>query len=83
MDARSARFRPHGATVFLGADVEVEGTVTNGIVIATKVQIEKEGERGHGKNVNDENETTRMTTSTRTSVGSMRDKVGRLAYLER
>ena len=56
VDARSAKVRPDGATIFLGADVEVEGTVTNGIVIATKVEIEKDDEHGHGNKHENEHE---------------------------
>jgi Domain of unknown function (DUF5666) len=47
VDASSARFRPDGATIVLGAEVEVEGTASNGVIMATKVSIETENEDEH------------------------------------
>ncbi len=44
VDASNARFRPDGATIVLGAEVEVEGTASNGVIMATKVSIETEQE---------------------------------------
>jgi hypothetical protein len=44
VDARAAQFRPEGATISLGAEVEVEGTASDGMIIATKVKIETQGE---------------------------------------
>ena len=44
VDASNARFRPDGATIVLGAEVEVEGTASNGVIMATKVSIETEHE---------------------------------------
>ena len=40
VDASSAKFEPAGATIVVGAEVEVEGTANNGVIIATKVSIE-------------------------------------------
>ena len=40
VDASSASFPDGTAGVVLGARVEVEGTVTNGVLVATKVEIE-------------------------------------------
>ena len=42
VDASGARFSPDGATIVLGAKVEVEGTASNGVIMATKVSIETE-----------------------------------------
>ena len=42
VDASNARFDPSGATIFLGADVEVEGTVNNGTLVAREVEFEDE-----------------------------------------
>ena len=44
VDASSAKFVPDGATIVLGAEVEVEGTARNGVIIASKVSIETEDE---------------------------------------
>ena len=42
VDASGATFVPDGATVVLGAEVEVEGTAIDGVIMATKVSIETE-----------------------------------------
>lgn len=42
VDASSAEFEPDGATIVLGAEVEVEGAVRDGVIIASKVEIEDE-----------------------------------------
>ena len=42
VDASSATFVPDGATVVLGAEVEVEGTAIDGVIMATKVTIENQ-----------------------------------------
>jgi hypothetical protein len=47
VDARNARFNPNGATIFLRAVVEVEGRVTNGTLVADKVELENENEHGN------------------------------------
>ena len=47
VDASNATFHPGGVTVFWGADVEVEGMVTNGTVIATRVNIGNDDEHGN------------------------------------
>ena len=44
VDASSAEFEPHGATIVLGAEIEVEGAVRDGVIIASKVEIENEDE---------------------------------------
>ena len=44
VDASSAKFEPAGVTIVVGAEVEVEGTANNGVIIATKVSIESEQE---------------------------------------
>ncbi len=41
VDASSANFPDGTAGIVLGARVEVEGTVTNGVLVATKVEIEE------------------------------------------
>jgi len=47
VDASSAAF-PDGTTgIVLGAEVEVTGTVTNGVLVATKVEVEEH--RDHGQ----------------------------------
>ena len=47
VDARNARFSPDGATIVLGTEVEVEGAVRDGMIIATKVEIETEDQDEH------------------------------------
>ena len=47
VDARNARFSPDGATIVPGTEVEVEGAVRDGVIIATKVKIETEDEDEH------------------------------------
>ena len=47
VDASGARFRPDGAIIMLGAEVEVEGVARNGAIIASKVKIEDEDEDEH------------------------------------
>ena len=47
VDANSATFVPDGATIVLGAEVEVEGAVRDGTIIATKVEIETEDQDEH------------------------------------
>ena len=42
VDASRATFVPDGATVVLGAEVEVEGTAIDGVIMATKVSIENQ-----------------------------------------
>ena len=53
VDASGAKF---DGAIFLGADVEVEGSVVDGIIIATKVKIEHddEHENQHGNNHGDQ-----------------------------
>ena len=53
VDASNATIRPKSATLVPGAQVKVEGSISNGTVIATKVTVKKG--RGHGPG-NDENE---------------------------
>lgn len=42
VDASRAQFFPAGAIVAVGVEVEVEGTASNGVIMATKVSIETE-----------------------------------------
>jgi hypothetical protein len=42
VDASQAQFFPNGAVVAVGVEVEVEGTASNGVIMATKVSIETE-----------------------------------------
>lgn len=44
VDASSAKIFPEGAVIVVGAEVEVEGTASNGVVMATKVSLETEQE---------------------------------------
>lgn len=44
VDASNASFSPDGALITLGAEVEVEGTASNGVIVATKVSVENEQE---------------------------------------
>jgi hypothetical protein len=53
VDASNAAIHPKSATLVPGAQVKVEGSISNGTVIATKVTVKKG--RGHGPG-NDENE---------------------------
>jgi hypothetical protein len=54
VDASGAKLRPEGATLALGTEVQVEGTASDGVIIATKVTIknhnddEDEGFELHG-----------------------------------
>jgi hypothetical protein len=47
VDASSAIVSPQGATITLGSEVEVEGTTSNGMIIASKVTIENENDDAH------------------------------------
>ena len=49
VDASGATFREGQAGVVLGARVEVEGAVVNGVLVATQVHLEDEGHEGHGE----------------------------------
>jgi hypothetical protein len=50
VDARGAKF---DGAIFLGASVEIEGSVTDGLIIATRVKIEQDDEHEHeNKNKN-------------------------------
>ena len=49
VDASAATFRDGQAGVVLGARVEVEGAVVNGVLVATQVHLEDEGHEGHGE----------------------------------
>ena len=53
VDASNAAIHPKNASLVPGAQVKVEGSISNGTVIATKVTVKKG--RGHGSE-NDENE---------------------------
>lgn len=46
VDAASASFPDGNAGIVLGARVEVEGTVVNGVLVATKVEIEEHRNQG-------------------------------------
>ncbi len=45
VDASAATFEPNAAAVVLGARVEVKGKMVNGVLVATKVELEGEGNR--------------------------------------
>lgn len=47
VDARNATFRDGQAGVVLGARVEVEGAIVNGVLVATQVHLEDEDDDGH------------------------------------
>jgi hypothetical protein len=47
VDASNAQVLPQGATLFVGAEVEVEGTVRDGVIIATSVTLKNENDDAH------------------------------------
>ncbi len=49
VDASAATFREGQTGIVLGARVEVEGAVVNGVLVATQVHLEDEGHEGHGE----------------------------------
>ncbi len=49
VDATKATFREGTAGVVLGAQVEVEGAIVNGVMVATKVHLEDDSSRGRGE----------------------------------
>jgi hypothetical protein len=58
VDARNARFDPNGATIAVRAEVEVKGRVSNGTIVASKVEFEDENEH-RGKPGDDDNRRNR------------------------
>jgi Domain of unknown function (DUF5666) len=48
VDARSATFDGGSVGLVLGAQVEVEGTIAGGVLLATKVKVDSEGDGGGG-----------------------------------
>ncbi len=52
VDASNASFPKGTATIVLGARVEVKGALVNGVLIASKVKIESDDDRGNDDNDN-------------------------------
>ncbi len=59
VDASNASFPKGTASVVLGARVEVNGALVNGVLIATKVKTEAEGGNGNGNGNDDNNVSSR------------------------
>jgi hypothetical protein len=49
VDASSATFPGGASGVVLGAHVEVSGSIVNGVLVATRVEVDVEQEHGHGQ----------------------------------
>lgn len=68
VDASSASFPDGQGGVVLGAKVEVKGSIANGVLMATSVQIEDTGERGHGQDYELHGRISALDTSAKTFV---------------
>lgn len=66
VDASKASFREGTAGVVLGARVEVEGAIVNGVMVATKVHLEDESSRGRGEDYELHGTVSALNTSTKT-----------------
>ena len=66
VDATNATFREGSAGVVLGARVEVEGAIVNGVMVATKVHLEDESSRGRGEDYELHGSVSALNTSTKT-----------------
>lgn len=66
VDATSASFREGTAGVVLGARVEVEGAIVNGVMVATKVHLEDQSGRGRGEDYELHGSVSALNTSAKT-----------------